>query len=159
MINRLGPVPIYQQVADEIRRRITSGEIPPGGQAPSEHQIEAEWGVSRITASKALKMLRDEGLLYVVRGRGTFVGPESTPRTPKETKPQRIAAEIVLRIKAGQLKPNLPIPSETTLMQQHGVAKNTVRAAVALLRDQGWVFTVPMRGTYVAEREDWPPEG
>lgn len=149
-------MPIYQQVADEIRRRIASGAIPPGHAIPSEFQIVEEFDVSRITATKAVRLLRSEGLVYTVQGVGSFVGPEDAPRTSKITKPQIIAGEIADRIRAGELKPNLPIPSETTLRQQYGVAKNTVRLAVALLREQGWVFTVPMRGTYVSERKDWP---
>lgn len=149
-------MPIYQQVADEIRRRITSGAIPPGHAIPSEFKIVEEFSVSRITATKAIRLLRGEGLVYTVHGVGSFVGPQSAPRTSKMTKPQLIAGEIVERIRTGELKPNLPIPSEATLRQQYGVAKNTVRQAVAILREQGWAFTVPMRGTYVAERKDWP---
>ncbi|WP_433513143.1 GntR family transcriptional regulator [Nonomuraea sp. CA-143628] len=157
MLNREGPVPIYRQVANEIRRRITSGTIPPGHAIPSEHQIVAEFEVSRITATKAIRMLRDDGLVYTVRGVGSFAGPEDQPRVTETTSPyQRVAAEIAERIRAGELRPDFPIPSETTLMQQYGLAKGTVRRAVALLREQGWVFTVPMRGTYVAARKDWP---
>jgi DNA-binding GntR family transcriptional regulator len=156
VLNREGPVPIYRQVADEIRRRIASGVISPGHAIPSEFQIAGEFDVSRITATKAIRLLRDEGLVYTVRGVGTFAGPPGAPRASKVTKPQVIANEIVERIKAGELRPDLPIPSETTLMQKYGVAKNTVRLAVALLRDQGWVFTVPMRGTYVKQPEDRP---
>ncbi|MER6942461.1 GntR family transcriptional regulator [Nonomuraea sp. NPDC000554] len=157
MINREGPVPIYQQVAAEIRRRIASGAIPPGHAIPSEHQLVAEFAVSRITATKAIRVLRDEGLVYTVRGQGTFVGPEGAPRASQaSTLYHRIAGEIVERIRGGELRPDLPIPSETTLMQQYEVAKGTVRQAVALLREQGWVFTVPMRGTYVSNPKDWP---
>ena len=41
-------------------------------------------------------------------------------------------------------------------MEKHGVAEATVRQAMGTLRDQGWVFTVPYRGTYVSPPEDWP---
>lgn len=150
-------MPLYQQVADTIRRRIASGAIPPGHAVPSEHQIVDEFEVSRITASKALRLLRDEGLVYTVRGRGSFVGPEGSPiAAAPGSRYQQIAGKIVERIRAGELKPDLPIPSESTLMQQFGAAKGTVRQAVALLRDEGWVFTVPMRGTYVSARDNWP---
>ncbi|TMR09311.1 GntR family transcriptional regulator [Nonomuraea turkmeniaca] len=150
-------MPIYQQVADEIRRRIDSGAIPPGHAVPSEQQIEDEFEVSRITATKALRLLREEGIVYLVPGRGTFVGPEDAPRVSQTTKPyERIAADIAQRIKAGELRPDYPIPSETTLRQQYHVAKGTVRRAVALLREQGWVFTVEKRGSYVSPRANWP---
>jgi DNA-binding GntR family transcriptional regulator len=160
VLNREGPVPVYQQVADQIRQRIASGAIPPGHAIPSEHQIVAEFGVSRITAMNAIKKLRNEGLVYTIRGEGSFVGPEDVPRaTDGNTRYRQIAAEIAGRIKAGELQPQKPIPSETTLRQQYDVAKGTARAAVALLRDQGWVFTVPMRGTYVSDRDKWPADG
>lgn len=150
-------MPLYQQVAAEIRRRIEGGGIPPGHAVPSEQDIEDEFDVSRITATKALRLLREQGLVYLVPGRGTFVGPEDAPRVSKALKPyEKIAAEIVERIKAGELRPDFPIPSEKTLRQQHDVAKGTVRRAVALLRDQGWVFTVEKRGSYVAPPKDWP---
>ncbi|MET9339310.1 GntR family transcriptional regulator [Nonomuraea sp. NPDC003804] len=157
MLNREGPVPLYQQVATEIRRRIDSGAIPPGHSVPSEQEIEDEFNVSRITATKALRLLREQGLVYLVPGRGTFVGPEDAPRVSRAAKPyEKIAAEIADRIRAGELRPDLPIPSETTLRQQYEVAKGTVRRAVALLREQGWVFTVEKRGSYVSSPENWP---
>jgi GntR family transcriptional regulator len=62
-------------------------------------------------------------------------------------------AEILAgRIERGELQPNRPVPSESTLQQQYGVARGTVRHAIAVLRERGLVFTVPQRGTYVAER-------
>jgi GntR family transcriptional regulator len=45
-----------------------------------------------------------------------------------------------------------PLPSESTLVQEHGVSRGTARRAVAVLRDEGLVFTVPQRGTYVGPR-------
>lgn len=153
-------MPLYIQVADEIRQRIAGGDIPPGHAIPSEYEIMTVFQVSRITATRAIRVLREEGLVYTVQGQGSFVGPESAPRirrAPSQAPPfQRIAAKLAERIRAGELRPDLPIPSETTLMQQYGVAKATARRAVALLREQGWVFTVPMRGTYVADPKKWP---
>jgi DNA-binding GntR family transcriptional regulator len=62
-------------------------------------------------------------------------------------------AEILAgQIERGELQPNRPVPSESTLQQQYGVARGTVRHAIAALRDRGLVYTVPQRGTYVAER-------
>jgi DNA-binding GntR family transcriptional regulator len=61
----------------------------------------------------------------------------------------QVADAVAARIKAGELKPGQPIPSEKTLQQDYGVARGTVRQAVAVLRDRGLVITVPQRGTYV----------
>jgi DNA-binding GntR family transcriptional regulator len=61
----------------------------------------------------------------------------------------QVADAVAARIKAGELKPGQPIPSEKTLQQDYGVARGTVRQAVAVLRDRGLVITVPQRGTFV----------
>lgn len=68
---------------------------------------------------------------------------------------QQIAAWVAERIESGELAAGRPIPSEKTLMQEaEGVARTTVRRAVAHLRDQGLIYTVPQRGSYVTAPED-----
>ncbi len=69
---------------------------------------------------------------------------------------RQITAWIISRIESGELRPDRPIPSETHLVQEFGVARTTARRAVEWLRDQGWVYTVPQRGTYVSPRPDRP---
>lgn len=72
---------------------------------------------------------------------------------------RQIAAWVAERIESGELQPDRPIPSEKTLMQEfEGVARTTVRRAVAYLRDQGLIYTVPQRGSYVAGADRTPPE-
>lgn len=62
-------------------------------------------------------------------------------------------AGIVRRlIQKGELKHLDPVPSESSLVQTYGVSRDTARRAMALLRDEGVVFTVPHRGTYVGPR-------
>jgi GntR family transcriptional regulator len=65
--------PIYVQIADQLRDRIERGELRPGDEVPSERQVAAEWKVSRPTATKALDILRREGLVVGRQGAGTFV--------------------------------------------------------------------------------------
>lgn len=61
------------RIAEEIRRRITSGELKAGDRVPSARQITQAWGVAIATATKALAMLRAEGLVRAVPGIGTVV--------------------------------------------------------------------------------------
>ena len=61
----------YVQLAGMLRERITSGDIGP--RIPSIMDLAAEAGVSAATVKRALKILRDAGLIVTVRGRGTFV--------------------------------------------------------------------------------------
>lgn len=63
----------------------------------------------------------------------------------------QLADLIEGEIRAGRIPPNRPIPSETTLQQQYGVARGTTRKAVELLRERRLVFTVHGKGTYAAE--------
>jgi GntR family transcriptional regulator len=76
--------------------------------------------------------------------------------TPKYVQVARIVRE---RIRSGALEPMQVIPSETQLVQEHGVARETARRAIRLLRTEGWIFTLPQRGSYVSPRDKWPTEG
>jgi DNA-binding LacI/PurR family transcriptional regulator len=67
------PVPLYQQVAADIRRQIVAGEMPVGSRIPPHRDLAVQYGVSIITINKALSGLVSEGLLYSHVGRGTFV--------------------------------------------------------------------------------------
>lgn len=68
----------------------------------------------------------------------------------------QIANIVREQIRSGALKPMTPIPSETRMVQIHGVARKTARQAVRLLADEGWVFTIQSRGTFVSPRDKWP---
>jgi DNA-binding GntR family transcriptional regulator len=153
-----GDTHLYLQIAGIIRQRITEANLPPGHVVPSETDIRSEFGVARTTARRAVQMLRDEGIVYTVQGEGTFVGPpHKGPRQSRKTPMYRqIADEVIERIRDGVLHPRRPVPSETTLMQQYDVARETARRAVGLLREQGWIYTVPQRGSYVSPPEEWP---
>lgn len=70
--------PKYVQIADHVRSLITSGELALGSEVSSERELAAMWGVARPTATKALDVLRREGLIGSGPGRGTFVIGPST---------------------------------------------------------------------------------
>ncbi|MEV7807666.1 winged helix-turn-helix domain-containing protein [Microbispora sp. NPDC088329] len=120
--------------------------------------MQREFAVARTTARRALRRLRDDGLVYTVHGRGTFAGDsDAVAAAPRSTPAYRqIAQEIVEPIRQGSLAPRRSVPSEATLVQRHGVARETVRRAIAVLREEGWVYTVPQRGTYVSPPGNWP---
>jgi GntR family transcriptional regulator len=61
----------YLRVLEALRQDVLA--LEPGSAAPSETELAARHGVSRMTARNAVLVLRQEGLLYVVRGRGVFV--------------------------------------------------------------------------------------
>ncbi len=67
------PIPIYYQIREQLRQLILSGQLVTGDVLPTEMEICAECGVSRMTARQALTQLSNEGLVTRQRGRGTFV--------------------------------------------------------------------------------------
>jgi DNA-binding GntR family transcriptional regulator len=157
VLDREGPVPIYKQVADLIRHQIERGELKAGDPVPSEARLEKDYEIARTTARRVARELREQGMAYTIQGEGTFVGQPGGPRAARKVPLyQTIAEEIAERIRQGEIPPNRAIPGEKAMMQQYGVAKVTARQAVALLREQGWVFTVPYRGTFVSPQDKWP---
>ena len=66
-------VPLYEQVAAELRRAIADGEVRPGQRMPLAKDLAAVLGVNKNTVLRALRQLRDEGLLEFRRGRGITV--------------------------------------------------------------------------------------
>lgn len=56
------------------------------------------------------------------------------------------------RIARGDWAPGRPMASETALVQEYGLARTTVRRAIAVLAEAGEVEVVPRRGTYVADK-------
>jgi GntR family transcriptional regulator len=64
---------------------------------------------------------------------------------------RQLAAILRARIESGDLPPGRALPSEATLMQEHGIARETARKAVRVLADEGLVEVVQGRGAYVRE--------
>ena len=67
-----GNTPKYQELTEQLRLQIVSGEIAPGQKLPSENTLSAQYQVSRQTVRKALAILQNEGYIYAEHGRGTF---------------------------------------------------------------------------------------
>ena len=64
----LGPVAIHDQIADDLRARIDSGEFQPGASLPSVRELQARWDCSDGPVREALAILRTEGRITVSRG-------------------------------------------------------------------------------------------
>lgn len=74
-VDRHDPTPIYRQIANILREKILSGEYRPRQVLPSEQQLMQEHGVARATDRHAIEALREEGLVYTLPQRGTYVSP------------------------------------------------------------------------------------
>jgi GntR family transcriptional regulator len=76
-IDRGEPLGLHEQVTAEIRRAIADGEARPGERLPPARDLAAVLGVNRNTVLRALRLLREEGLLEFRRGRGVTVAGTS----------------------------------------------------------------------------------
>lgn len=90
-VDRDDPTQLYEQVAAEIRRAIIDGEARPGERLPPARDLAAVLGVNTNTVLRALRELRDEGLLEFRRGRGITV-----TGTPQQGAVVARARELVL---------------------------------------------------------------
>jgi DNA-binding GntR family transcriptional regulator len=72
-IDRDSPVAAYRQVAGFLRARIERGEYAPGQRLPSINDLVQTYGVARLTANKALRLLVTEGLAEISPGMGAYV--------------------------------------------------------------------------------------
>lgn len=75
-IDPWSPTPPYRQLARILRERIAVGEWGPGGALPSEKDLQQQYGLARETVRRAIKILRDEGAVITLTGRGTYIPPE-----------------------------------------------------------------------------------
>lgn len=72
-LDRRSSVPLYQQLEDDLKRRIVEQEWLPNQQIPSENELHRAYGLSRMTVRGVVTKLVNEGLLRRVPGKGTFV--------------------------------------------------------------------------------------
>jgi GntR family transcriptional regulator len=72
-VDRNAPALLHQQVAAQIRQAIADGEARPGDRLPPARHLAAATGVNTNTVLRALRLLRDEGLLELRQGRGVRV--------------------------------------------------------------------------------------
>jgi len=66
-------LPLYIKIANELRQNISESVYQLGDQLPTEAELSARFGVNRHTLRRAIEILRNEGLVRIDRGRGTFV--------------------------------------------------------------------------------------
>lgn len=75
-LNYRDPRPIYEQVKDGIRKLAYSGVLGPDEKLPSVREMAMKLAINPNTISRAYKELEQEGFLYTVTGKGTFINQE-----------------------------------------------------------------------------------
>lgn len=69
---------LYEQIVEQIEKRILNGELKPGDKLPPERELSKQFGVSRTAVREAMKALTLKGLIVVHPGRGTFVTDDTS---------------------------------------------------------------------------------
>ena len=143
---------LFDALASPLRERILARELAPGTFLPSESELACAAGVGRYSIRKALSLLRDEGLIEPVAGRGWAVldgQREGAAGRSGLLRYRQVADGLRAAIAAGRFGPASALPSEADLMARHGVSRGTVRHAFALLEADGLIRTQPGKGRYV----------
>lgn len=76
VLNRNSFQPLYDQISQDLRAAIESHRLAPGDRVPSENELISRYAVSRNTVRLAINALLLRGLVFRVKGKGTFVAPE-----------------------------------------------------------------------------------
>ncbi|MBP1044155.1 GntR family transcriptional regulator [Vagococcus sp. BWB3-3] len=69
----MAKLPLYQQIIDDLAKKIANGVLKPGEQLPTEIALAEEYNVSRITSKRALTELENQEIIYRLQGKGSFV--------------------------------------------------------------------------------------
>lgn len=131
----------YLVVAEALRQAV--GKRQPGEALPSEASLMTQYGVSRTTIRRALKVLADEGLIESTPG----VGWRPTSAGQEERRP--LAARMAELITTEGLNVGAPFPSEVALSNRFGVSRNTVRKALGELEGRGFLVAAHGKGRTV----------
>lgn len=83
-VNKNAPIPVYLQLRDLLQEKIASGEYRTGDRIPSETELSSYHNISRMTVRQATNELFGAGMLYKIRGKGTFVAKPKMSRDLSE---------------------------------------------------------------------------
>jgi GntR family transcriptional regulator len=82
--------PIYVQIVEQVRQRVSTGELQPGDQLPTVRQMAADLRVNFNTVARAYRLLDEAGLISTQQGRGTYIWEGPTEETLKKLKKKNL---------------------------------------------------------------------
>lgn len=116
IISNASPKPIYEQIAQQIKAQIISGELKEGDALPSIRKLAKELHISVITTKRAYEELEKEGFIDTVGGKGTFVAlqnkellREKRMKSIEDMMAETVAAALKLGISYEELQEMLQI--------------------------------------------------
>ena len=102
IISNSSDKPIYEQIAEQVKALIISGELQEGDALPSMRLLAKELRISVITTKRAYEELEREGFLYSLTGKGSFVAGKNTEFL-KEEQLRKVEEHLQEAVKAAQL--------------------------------------------------------
>lgn len=122
----------YRTLAMRLRFEITSNKYPPGMRLPSTKEYAKEFGTTRTTVARALKILAEEHVVVIVRGRGTYI-----PGNPTDRPRDRI--EMHLKNLLAAKEPGSPMPETKWVASNLKASEMTVRRVEQSLAREGLI--------------------
>ena len=129
-------MPVYYQLADDLKQKIESGELRTGDAVPSESQLVSDYGISRVTVRRGLAILLEAGLIETVRGIGNFVAKpklnqvtltfqdndslQENKHSYKLLEVKRISADATTAVKLGVLEGTKVFMIKRLINDDHG---------------------------------------
>ena len=101
IINTSLMIPIYEQIADQIKRLIRNGELKENDSLPSVRALSKELKISALTVKKACDSLESEGFTVTVHGKGTYVTAANMELLLEEQK-KELEAELEQAVQKGR---------------------------------------------------------
>src|ERR1700759_1669463 len=92
-------IPIYVQLRDQLSALVGRGALVPGARLPTMRQVAVALAIDLNTVQRAYAELEREGILSLIRGRGTFVAEPPPPR-PARADPRAFAAQVAAQAQA-----------------------------------------------------------
>ena len=149
-LNRLSPVPLYSQLADQLKDAITEGALSKGTYLGNEIMLAERWQVSRPTVRRAIQDLVEEGLLVRRRGIGTQVVNDQVRR------PFTLSSLFDDLAAAGR-RPTTTVlslttePATTEVAKDLGLRKGTPVVTIVRLRSAGSRKLAVLRNWLIAD--------
>jgi len=120
----------YQRIISDVRAQVADGRLAPGDRLPSTRQLAKRWGVALATATKAMALLCQEGVLEARPRSGTFVArPDPTPASPDPG-----AAPATTREAGGDLTRRRIVDAAIDIADAEGLDALSMRGVAAKLR-------------------------
>ena len=145
--------PLYQTIFNDLQTAILTGELPVDSQLPTEKELSHTYKVSRITSKRALTELEQLGLIYRVRGKGSFVkssAPEQMLPSPTKTRRILFLLPYVADLSVGDftkgLNPVMQDKQMDVMMTTHDFLQNKTHTQSVRQRYLGYLEALDKAG-------------